>query len=573
MAVEISPALAGFMKALTGMDVPQGNEDLLREVAVLYEGVAEDLLALRSAILELMVEVKANWQGEAADSFIAVLRPFVASDVLHEASGDRGDYLGKAAESAVVLARVGRDTGNQFEYAKWMLFALLAWTVADLAAIAATAWWNWMAPIEAWWVRVLARWGIGKTVARLVAHISTQMALQVTAGVLMDVIIQAKQFMDGHRDEWSAENTLGAIEFAVIAGLIGGGLSGFAPGLTKGIGNVLGADFQKVLAGDLAKVLGDAPSSGGVGGVAGDLSKVFAGDSGGLVKGFKGVEVRTGGRAADDLGLGGNQKIPGSGAKAGGELAPADILKKVGNDLRQVAGPNQASGFMARYLRVFGDADADLFRGLGVDSFTRKVLGDAGEFVERMAAVFERHFGSVMRADLARELGRDYAESFAVNWSRKNMKDLQGDLRKVLAGYEDRLGRATVDALADDVPYLVVRNLQKNYAGTFGYKVADYGVSAATGGTTMVLATGFYNLLFGPDHEFETGVAAFGAGALMGALGRAGRQVIGEPIELRNLPSADELHSSVRAMSEKPALEGSAGGSGGSGRGGDSLPS
>ncbi len=166
MAVVFPPELAGLLKALSGMDPPEANEDSLRAVGDMYDASAADLIELKSLVVELVNEIRSNFEGDAADAFIETMEKYISGD----------DYLGAAATGARELGQFARSVALQVEYMKWMMIAIVAWLAAELAFLAATAWFNWSAPLEMMLARMMANFALKQIVAKVLARSSCRSA-------------------------------------------------------------------------------------------------------------------------------------------------------------------------------------------------------------------------------------------------------------------------------------------------------------------------------------------------------------------------------------------------------------
>ncbi len=171
--------------------------------------------------------------------------------------------------------------------------------------------------------------------------------------------------------------------------------------------------------------------------------------------------------------------------------------------------------------------------------------GPGADFIGGMARAFEREYGDILGSRVARNLGEDYGKAFVDGWTRRDLAAIKNELNHILTPFSKELGDDMVGALSRNVPDTVLNSLRKDLGGNLPYKFAGMGASAVSGGINMTLTMGFYNLIFGPEHKFETGAAAFGAGALMGIIGHGGRTFVIEPIKngknFANMPMPDSF--------------------------------
>ncbi|MFD8723555.1 hypothetical protein ACFV2H_37720 [Streptomyces sp. NPDC059629] len=486
MAIELPSGLAGLFKLITGMPWPQGNEDELRQVAQLYTTTSQEFDQLAEVVSELVAAIKRDFQGETASAFVASMQDLVSGD----------DYLGAAKEGASELADFANDTANQLEYMKWMIIATLVELAAELAFYAATAWFNPFAEAEALIAEMFARIFINKIVATVLRYIAQHVVLGLITAVTMDRLIQAIQKRQGHRKSYDNSLLVQAVEFSVIGGVTGAVLGPLAGKFGSWLSGLMGKDFGKTVGDDLANVfksgLGPLTTQGETKAFTKDLGRVIGDNGHGLANGF-GKDVR------DEVG---------GGLGAGAGRGPGGR-----------AGSGEVSGV---------GKDAVPSRGAGNE------LSEADKFRNEMGEVFSQHLGpsagtaATERAGVtglvARMAGEEFGEKFAEVWGRKPLSEVQAELKKVLI--DSGLTKEVSEELSREIPDAVLRALVKNAGPNVGQKLAELVTASVSGGVNMTLTTGFYNLIFGPDHSFETNFDSFVGGAAMGALGHGGRMAI-----------------------------------------------
>ncbi|WP_407916350.1 hypothetical protein, partial [Kitasatospora sp. NE20-6] len=89
-SIEIGDDFAAFFSKVTGMEWPRAREGVLRDVRDDYEALAADMPVLRGLIVELVSLCLTQFEGEAADAFVARMREFIGA-----AGGD--DYVTQTA--------------------------------------------------------------------------------------------------------------------------------------------------------------------------------------------------------------------------------------------------------------------------------------------------------------------------------------------------------------------------------------------------------------------------------------------------------------------------------------------
>ncbi|MEV4561970.1 hypothetical protein AB0K51_34020, partial [Kitasatospora sp. NPDC049285] len=113
VSINPSPEIAGFFSFVTGMPWPEADEDLMRSVADDYYAVADDLKVLGGYVGELVPVILENFEGDAAEAFVAAIR-----DLVGQVSG--GDVMSETADLSRELGDVARQVANQVEYTKLM---------------------------------------------------------------------------------------------------------------------------------------------------------------------------------------------------------------------------------------------------------------------------------------------------------------------------------------------------------------------------------------------------------------------------------------------------------------------
>ncbi len=489
MAIELPSGVAGLFKVLTGMEWPQGNEDTLRHVAQLYTATANDFDQLAELVTELTKSIKENFEGETAEAFIAGMKDLVTGK----------NYVGSAKDGANELAGFADDIANKIEYMKWMILATLIELAAELLFYAATSWFNWGAPAEAAAAEAAAQITMRIIMKKVLQYLLQHVALGLVTALAMDGIIQYIQIRQHHRAKMDHSLTLQAVEFSVISSVVGGVLGPLTSKFGSLLGKLLGKDFAKDLGKDLANLFdGDFKNllNNGTKDLANDVGNTLSHNSKGLTNGFD-----------------------------------HDLANDVGNDLSHDASSelsHDASSDLGRDTDSKWDGKSDEEPLLGDKNIKDdgEGLGSIEDFSHDMGDVFAKHFGETLGDGAARDLGKEYGETFASAWGRKDLSAVKDDLDHVLSPFADKLGADGVRSLSHDLPDTILKNMIKSTGPDVGRRMADLTAASLSSGVNMTLTTGFYNLIFGPEHTFETGFDSFGGGAAMGALGHGGRMAI-----------------------------------------------
>ncbi|MEV7023945.1 hypothetical protein AB0O00_17565, partial [Kitasatospora sp. NPDC093558] len=516
MSIHLPDGLAKLFHGLTGMAWPEADEDNLRLAGDDYLLVAKDMPQLEDYVAQLTAYCQGQVSGQTGDSFSEM------ANTLISISG--GNSLAQAAKQANELGKVAHDTANQVEYTKWMIIGQLVQLAAEIAwAIAASPFTGGASLGQAVAAKLVTQTVIRKILAWLLDRIVMHTFVSIAGGVVMDTVIQLIQIEKGHKSEWDTKSLLQAVEFGALNGLIGGPLSLFGAGLTKLFRGVvaksLGKEAGRVLGGDLAKV-SNGLAKDGLGGV---LSKDGLRAIGGtatkdLAKGAeKSLANEAGhsavGAAARDVAKGAEGAVAneaahtaaGAVARDGGKWLAKESAEAFGNDLARTIG---------RYSHDIANAFKGGLRELPAEAVAR--------FQKDVARVFEQHFGSILGKEQAAALGKDFARAMAEKGGLGAAQHdaLRTEMRNALK--PGGLSAEGVDQLVKQVPGL----LDKVGGDTALFKVGVALGGYLGAGVQNGLTEGFYNLTFGPDHEFSVTWESFVSGMAMGFVGHMGHLAV-----------------------------------------------
>lgn len=218
MSVEMPPELAWVARLAVGQSWPKGDEDNLHALGQAWNEAAQELKGISGQLGASGNGVLESVGGQVADEFRAFVTQLESS-------------LPEMAESANQLGKLGRHTGVQVEYSKYMILGQLILLAAQIAQ------WIFFAPEVIPLAITAARVAVKMILRRLLISVATGVALNVG----LDVAVQTIQFLKGDRTEWSTDNTVSA----VVSGAIGGAVGG----IFFGAGSVLAPKFAHSLFG------------------------------------------------------------------------------------------------------------------------------------------------------------------------------------------------------------------------------------------------------------------------------------------------------------------------------------
>ncbi|MQS16214.1 hypothetical protein F7Q99_29300 [Streptomyces kaniharaensis] len=397
MSVEMPPALAWVSKLAVGQSWPKGDEDRLRKLGSAWDDAAQELRGISEGMGSSANGVLESISGQVAEEF----RAFVTQ--LESA-------LPEMAESSKQLGKLGRHTGVQIEYSKYMILGQLVLLAGQIAQ------WAFFAPEVLPAAITSARAAVKKILRRLLISVAAGVALNLG----LDAAVQTIQLLKGDRTQWSVDNTVSAAVSGAIGGAVGGvffGVGGvvvprFANSLIgKGVfGAATGVTTAGIMLGAFGgeELLGASVLAGAVGAVGGGGRRRFGG------KGEKvdvdPVDVDLPDKPVLDLpeagpperadapvpvvggsGPGGTGGAGGRGASGPAATVADDRPRTSGGPGRDHAGgpPGVVTGRAAAVLPGFGPATADIGRagGHGAAGTTTRGAGTGGAAAVRQGAV------------------------------------------------------------------------------------------------------------------------------------------------------------------------------------------
>ncbi|MFF8773996.1 EndoU domain-containing protein [Kitasatospora sp. NPDC015120] len=477
-SIEVNESTARFFTIITGMPWPEIREGDLREVRDAYEQLAKEMPALRALIEKVAVSCARQFKGQAATSFAYQMNAFIG-----RTGGD--DYVSAAGKTAKALADCAGDVANAVEYTKWMAIAQLVQLLVEIALAVFWAPFSFGTSLSGLVLKkLLTKAALTALMKYLLKTIAMHTFSGIVGGLLMDGIIQNLQIGQGNRKEIDKEYTKQAVLFGVIGGVLGGPLDLLGLGLGKLLGRLLGKSGGRLLADKLSDYLVD-----------------------GELKSLKGT-LKTAAEAA---------------AASGEKGALGTIGKETSKGLADEALKKAQARAFARDLGSLMEASAEQLRA-GFGKTTKGSLGDT--FVKEMEKTFVKHLGEQLGKKEAAALGRELGEKFAEKWVGKARQTvpLRGAASEGLAEALDTvlkqdagkgLTAHQVSALGKHLPDLADGLSQGNKMFQLGLGLGNYLQS----GAQNVLSEGFYNLIFGENHEFTVTAGSFVGGMMTAMMG------------------------------------------------------
>ncbi|WP_380283768.1 EndoU domain-containing protein [Kitasatospora purpeofusca] len=479
-SIEVNESTARFFTIITGMPWPEIREGDLRDVRDAYEQLHKELPELRALIAKVAIACARQFKGQAATTFTYQMNAFIGAN-----GGD--DYVTAAAKTAKALADCAGDVANTVEYTKWMAIAQLVQLIVEIALAIFWAPFSFGTSLSGLVLKkLLTKVALTALMKYLLKTIAMHTFSGIVGGLLMDGVIQNLQIGQGNRKEIDKEYTKQAVLFGVIGGVLGGPLDLLGLGLGKLLGRLLGKSGGRLLADKLSDYL-----------VNGEL------------KSLKGT-LKTAAEAA---------------AKSGEKGTLGTIGKETSKGLADEALKKAQAKAFARDLGSLMEASAEQLQA-GFGKTGKGTLG--GIFVKEMEKTFVKHLGEQLGKKGAGALGRELGEAFAEKWVGKSQQSVLSrgaaseGLKEALGAVLTQEGNAgkgltahQINALGKHLPDLADGLTQGNKMFQLGLALGNYVQS----GTQNVLSEGFYNLIFGENHEFTVTAGSFVGGMMTAMMG------------------------------------------------------
>ncbi|MFE3467803.1 hypothetical protein, partial [Streptomyces sp. NPDC059185] len=266
MSINPPSEIAGFFSFVTGMEWPQADEDLMRQVADAYRGAADDLELLEGLIGRLVPVVLENFEGISADAFAGSM-----GELIGRVNG--GNVMAGSAELSRKLGDVARQVANQVEYTKLMAILQLVQLLAQVLAA------QFFAPFtfggsyfNATLAFALTREALRNLFWFLVRAIASNTFAGVMGSLFSDAVIQAYQLGSGHTDKWQADLTLDSFKSGLLEGVFAGPAELLGQVVGKFLGRLIGKGPSSLLTKNIDEALSSVPVNSKV--VGGPGSKV-----------------------------------------------------------------------------------------------------------------------------------------------------------------------------------------------------------------------------------------------------------------------------------------------------------
>ncbi|MGW7674376.1 WXG100-like domain-containing protein [Streptomyces sp. NPDC054775] len=278
MSLEVPPELSWVAALLVGQRWPQGDEDGLRALGEAWGSVGQVLSGVGGELGSASAGVVGGLGGTVAEEFAG----FAAT---------LGGVLPQVAESATGLGRLLEESALEVETGKLMLIFEFCFTMVML----------WMCAADGAAAEIPAVIAAARVVCtRILLSLVQAMAFGAGFMVGADAVVQAVEFLEGHRHTWSVGETLQALEMGALSGAVGGAVAE--------LGRVVAPRFAGTLKGKLT-----------AGAVAGVVTT-------GLSNGIEGVN--------DDQSLGLGIAAGAAGFLGGRRIIPHHLTKNLRYHLR-----------------------------------------------------------------------------------------------------------------------------------------------------------------------------------------------------------------------------------------------
>src|SRR5262249_25765705 len=137
--------------------------------------------------------------------------------------------------------------------------------------------------------------------------------------------------------------------------------------------------------------------------------------------------------------------------KGFGNIVGKDVTKLLGNAIGKAFSGSFGQGLSDVVRKALASDLAKAFV-YDISGFLRGFADSGARLAGNVAQAFEKHLGDVLGADVARELGRVYAEALAANWGKDTLetalRDVVRDAADSVGGDVGTLLRSEADMLA-----------------------------------------------------------------------------------------------------------------------------
>src|SRR5215470_5821837 len=222
MSIQLDPELRLLFGLVTGMEFPEADEDMLRQLAAAWSAAGDNFQAIVEAVSSAAKSALETMGGAASTGFIDLMDKLVDKDpkylpTIIKQARDTSAYISKAA--------------LQVEYTKWSVLAMLIIIAMQIAL---------MILFPGGFTLIPGLQALGRSVAgRLVAQLIESLIISEFLMLGSDAIIQSIQKAQGNRADWDTNITKNAASGAALGAAIGTGLKGIAEGLAGELSNTI----------------------------------------------------------------------------------------------------------------------------------------------------------------------------------------------------------------------------------------------------------------------------------------------------------------------------------------------
>lgn len=572
MGMQLPSGLRNLFYGLTGSKWFTADETTLRALSDLLDQTGGRIeTEIPPLVTSVKRRVRTTFDSRAADYFEESIDKFTAGNT---------NYVKAAADAAHQLADFVREAANQVEYVKWMIIGQLIQLALEIAWAIAMAKWSFGASLTMIPVfERIASLAIQQLLRFLFNTLLVHLVVSVTFAMTLDQLIQRAQMAKGNRKGNDDELSTAAGVGGVFDGLFSAGFSWlggrFADWITDNFGGILKNYF---------KIEPDAalPPGGGRGPGPEDLP------GNGPPSPKIGGDDQVGGAPTPK---GGRDDVDADGPRPKGDDAPTPAPVVRDEPTPQPPPVRTPETVPPRLADDMADALArnasDLARPFGRNPRPWDNVATTARFRDDVGKVFESNLGDRLGRDAARDLGRNYADTFIANWGTR---DIGGSLARVLNDAPTGLGGRQLSPetrafLSQTLPEGTTKGLTE-FADNWRRTAAHFGTNVAEAAGSNYLGEGFSNMALSEDHKFDANGMSAVAGAANVALTTGG--VLGG---IKGLDALENLFGSNMTVDvpPPPVMEsdsvgaandsevstgggstGGSGGAGGSGSGGGS---
>ena len=534
MGMQLPSGLRNLFYGLTGSKWFTADETTLRALADLLDQTGGRIeTEIPPLVTSVKRRVRTTFDSRAADYFEESIDKFTAGNT---------NYVKAAADAAHQLADFVREAANQVEYVKWMIIGQLIQLALEIAWAIAMAKWTFGASLTMIPVfERIASLAIQQLLRFLFNTLLVHLVVSVTFAMTMDQLIQRAQIAKGNRKGNDDELSTAAGVGGVFDGLFSAGFSWlggrFADWITDNFGGILKNYFKIEPDTAPSHVGGRGPGPEDLPGNGAPSPKIGGDDQ------LGGTPTPKGGR---------DEPTP-QPTSGGGDGAPVPPSR---TDAADVNGPpppvRTPETVPPRLADDMADALArnasDLARPFGRNPRPWDNVATTARFRDDVGKVFESNLGDRLGRDAARDLGRNYADTFIANWGTR---DIGGSLARVLDDAPTGLGGRQLSPetrafLSQTLPEGTAKGLTE-FADNWRRTAAHFGTNVAEAAGSNYLGEGFSNMVLSEDHKFDANGMSAVAGAANVALTTGG--VLGG---IKGLDALENLFGSNTTVDAPP---------------------